>query len=58
MCTNGSELNRTETETDVIHVYAFAINSMVHVGVPSSWALPGYPIPVHHLCAFLLYLAR
>jgi len=23
-------------------------------GVPSSWALPGYPITAHHLCAFLI----
>ena len=28
------------------------------VGVPSSQALPGYLISVHHLCAFQLYLAR
>ena len=27
-------------------------------GVPSSQALPGYLITAHHLCAFLLYLAR
>ena len=26
--------------------------------VPSSQALPGYLITAHHLCAFLLYLAR
>jgi len=25
-------------------------------GLPSSQALPGYLITVHHLCAFLLYL--
>ena len=27
-------------------------------GVPSSQALPGYLITVHHLCMFLLYLMR
>jgi len=25
-------------------------------GVPSSWALPGFPITSHHLCAFLMLL--
>ena len=25
-------------------------------GVPLGWALPGFPITAHHLCAFLLYL--
>jgi len=28
------------------------------VGVPLSQVLPGYLITAHHLCAFLLYLAR
>jgi len=27
-------------------------------GVPSSQVLPGYLITAHHLCVFLLYLAR
>ena len=27
-------------------------------GVPSSQALPGYLITAHHLCTFLMYLAR
>ena len=27
------------------------------VGVPSSQALQSYRITVHHLCAFLMYLA-
>ena len=26
-------------------------------GVPSSWALPGFLITAHQLCAFLMYLA-
>ena len=32
--------------------------SKVHCGMPSSQALLGYHIPAHHLCAFLMYLAR
>jgi len=42
----------------LLHVYAFAIHSMVIAGVPSSQALLGFLITDLHLCAFLLYLAR
>jgi len=34
------------------------LSSRSIAGVPSSRALLGYPITAHHLCAFLLYLAR
>jgi len=34
------------------------IGIILHAGVPMSQAAPGYLITAHHLCAFLLYLAR
>ena len=41
-----------------LHVCAMPLSSRSIAGVPSSQALPGYLITVHHLCAFLLYLVR
>jgi len=41
-----------------LHVCAYASKCEVHWGVPSSQALLGYVTIAHHLCSFLMHLAR